>query len=79
MSAVKYHEGQKLTYKVSNQVVTVIHNTLEPGGVNEKDAIVWVETKQRTPIAIPVAEQDRYVTPEPPLKGWGAKWPLPKQ
>lgn len=79
MSAIKYKKGQKLTYKVSNQEVTVTHNTLKAGGVNEEEAIVWVETKQRTPIAIPVAEQDRYLTEAPPLKGWGAKWPLPKQ
>lgn len=79
MEFIKYKKGQKLTYKPGNAVVTVIHNTLNAGGVNAEEATVWIETKQGSPIAIPVAEQDRYLTTEPPKKGFLAKWPLPKQ
>lgn len=75
---VKYHVGDKLTYKPGNAQVTVIHNTLKAGAVNADEAIVWIETKQRTPIAIPVAQQDRYLTTEKPLPS-PKKWPLPKQ
>lgn len=79
MEVIKYRKGQTLTYKPGNAVVTVTHNTLKPGGGNADEATVWIETKAGTPISIPVAEQDRYLTTEPPKKGFLAKWPLPKQ
>lgn len=78
MEIHKYKKGDKPTYKPGNAVVTVIHTTLKGGGVNADEAIVWIETKQGTPVAIPVAEQDRYLTTEPPLSA-PKKWPLPKQ
>jgi hypothetical protein len=74
----KYHVGEELTYKPGNARVKVIHNTLKAGGVNADEATVWIETKQGTPIAIPVAQQDRYLTTDAPLPN-PKKWPLPKQ
>jgi hypothetical protein len=79
MEVVKYSPGDELTYKTSNQRVKVIHNTLNAGGVNAAEATVWIETKQGTPVAIPVSNQDRYLTTEPPKKGLLARWPMPKQ
>lgn len=75
---IRYKEGTELTYKPGNSRVKVIHSTLKAGGVNADEATIWVETKQGTPIAIPVAEQDRYLTTENPLPFY-RKWPLPKQ
>lgn len=75
---VKYKPGQQLTYKPSNSVVTVVHNSLKPGAVNEHEAFVTVRTKQNTLINVPVDIQDDYLTteaPKPPVK----KWPLSKQ
>jgi hypothetical protein len=74
----KYKPGQELTYKPGKQTVKVVHNTLQPGGVNAQEAVVWIETKQGTPIAIPVLEQDRYLTTEPPKKAFKL-WPLGRQ
>ena len=71
---MKYHVGDELTYKPGNSRVKVIHNTLKAGGVNLDEAIVWIETKQGTPIAIPVAQQDRYLTTDAPLPS-PKKWP----
>ncbi|MCE7922250.1 MAG: hypothetical protein DYG98_04275 [Haliscomenobacteraceae bacterium CHB4] len=77
-TVLNYHVGDELTYKPGNARVKVIHSTLKPGGVNADEATVWVETKLGTPIAIPYAKQDRYLTTEPPLPK-PKKWPLPKQ
>lgn len=74
----KYQVGDELTYKTGNARVKVIHTTLKPGGVNADEATIWIETKLGTPIAIPVAQQDRYLTTEAPLPK-PKKWPLPKQ
>lgn len=76
---IKYKPGQQLTHKPTNSVVTVVHNSLKPGGVNEHEAVVTVRTKQNSLISVPVDIQDQYLTTEPPKKGFLAKWPLPKQ
>lgn len=75
---IKYKPDTELTYKPGNARVKVIHNTLKAGGINADEAVVWIETKQGTPVAIPVAQQDRYLTTEPPLTV-GKKWPLAPQ
>lgn len=75
----KYHVGDELTYKTSNQRVKVIHTTLKAGAVNADEAFVTIRTKQNTPITIPVAVQDDYLTTEPPKGIFAGRWPLPKQ
>lgn len=77
-NVIRYKAGDELTYKPGNSRVKVIHSTLKPGGVNADEATLWVETKAGTPISIPVAEQDRYLTTEKPLPFY-KKWPLQKQ
>lgn len=66
MAARKYHKGEVLTLIFLNESVTVMHNTLKGGAVNEDEATVFVETKDGVPVAIPVAIQDRYLTTAPP-------------
>lgn len=75
----KYHVGDELTYKPGNARVKVIHNTLKAGGANADEATVWVETKAGTPISVPVAQQDRYLTTDPPKGIFQGRWPLPRQ
>lgn len=68
MAARKYHKGEVLTLLSINESVTVMHNTLKGGAVNEDEATVFVETKDGFPVAVPVALQDRYLTTAPPKK-----------
>ena len=76
MELIKYNEGQTLTYKPANTLCKVVHNTLQPGGVNADEAIVFV-TYRNSLQAVPVAKQDKFLTTDPPVKV--GKRPLPKQ
>ncbi len=68
MNIQKYHKGDVLTLLPLNEPVTVIHSTLKGGGVNAEEAVVFVETQDGFPVAVPVAVQDRYLTTDPPKK-----------
>lgn len=78
MSNVKnYKKGQTLFY-LGKTRSTVIHNTLKAGGVNADEAVLFLRTVQGTCIAIPVAEQELFVseTQLPFLQKWQIK-PIP--
>jgi len=62
---IKYLPGTKLVWKKTGTPVTVVHNTLAPGGTNEKEAAVTVEMAQGWIQTVPVALQHHYlVLPE---------------
>lgn len=60
--------GTKLTLKAINQVVTIVHESIAPGGTNIATAYITVETKKGVPYTIPAALAEKYLTTDPPVK-----------
>lgn len=60
--------NNKLTLKHINQVVTIVHETIGPGGTNLDTAYVTVETAKGVPYTIPAALADRYLTTALPVR-----------
>lgn len=60
--------GNKFTLKHINQVVTIVHHSLGPGGTNLDTAYVTVETAKGVPYTIPAKLADRYLTTDLPVR-----------
>ena len=67
--------GTKLTLKHINQVVTIVHESIGPGGNNLDTAYVTLETAKGVPYTIPAALADRYLTTALPLRPGGKYTP----
>lgn len=60
--------GTEYTFKAINQVVVIVHENVEPGGVNFATAHITFETAKGVPYTIPASLAERYLTDEPPVK-----------
>ena len=70
----KYGKGETLWY-LGRTRCTVVHNTLKPGGVNADEAILFLKSASGSSVAIPVIEQEQFVSEKQIsfLKSWPPK------
>lgn len=67
----KYKRGDRLIYKPLNKPCVVSCNQLEPGGGNVDTALISVMVeKMAHPIAIPVIDQEDFLTDGLPQTGF---------
>ncbi len=62
MADVKKYSKGDILYYLGRTKCEVVRNTLKPGGVNADEAVLFLKTVSGSCVAIPVAEQEEFVT-----------------
>ena len=77
MAEIKKYKKGDVVYYLGRTRATVLGNTLDPGGINADEAVLFLKTAQGSSVVVPVAFQDEFIS-EKQIKVW-QRGPLAKQ